>query len=218
MTNPEAIRQAVTAGSLRYVESQIRQALEEGTPAETILSDCLLSGMRDAGNRYRDNDVYIPQILSSARCMRAGVELLRPHLQQGYWVQGKVILGTVAGDLHDIGKNLVGIMIESTGVEVVDLGVDVPAKQFVRALYDHPDASVVCLSCLLTTCRSNLTATMQLLRKAQKNRPFRIVIGGGAVNRQFADSEGADAYTEDAVEAAEAVKQLILRERGGGQP
>ena len=147
MSKLEEIRAAVEAGRLRYVEELIRQALDEGTSPSQILEQAMVPAMRSAGAHYKNNESDIPHILAAARCMRKGLDVLEPYIKgQDNRIIGKVILGTVEGDLHDVGKNLVAIMFRSAGFQVIDLGVDVSEKQFLKAVKEHPDVSIVCLS------------------------------------------------------------------------
>ena len=212
MSKLEEIRSVVEAGRLRYVEDLIHQALGEGyTPAQ-ILEQAMVPAMRSAGEHYKSNESDIPKILAAARCMRRGLDVREPYIEkdQGSHVIGKVILGTVEGDLHDVGKNLVAIMFRSAGFQVIDLGVDVSEKQFLKAVRENPDVSIVCLSSLLTTSMGAMRQVVRTLREAKDTRLLRIMVGGGSVTKEFAEEIGADAYSETAVEAAELAKTFLI--------
>ena len=212
MSKLEEIRSVVEAGRLRYVEDLIHQALGEGyTPAQ-ILEQAMVPAMRSAGEHYKSNESDIPKILAAARWMRRGLDVLEPYIEkdQGSHVIGKVILGTVEGDLHDVGKNLVAIMFRSAGFQAIDLGVDVSEKQFLKAVRENPDVSIVCLSSLLTTSMGAMRQVVRTLREAKDTRLLRIMVGGGSVTKEFAEEIGADAYSETAVEAGELAKTFLI--------
>jgi len=207
----EEIQAAVEAGQPRYTESLVKQALAEGMRPVDILEKAMLTAMRNAGLRYKQNESSIPQILTSARCMQRGMDVLKPYLErQNYGSLGKVILGTVEGDLHEIGKNMVAIMLRSAGFKVIDLGVDVSEKKFVQAVKDNPDCSIVCISCLLSTSMGGMRSAVRSLREARDISPVRIMVGGSPITQAFADAIGADAYTDNAVDAAEVAKGFML--------
>ena len=207
----EEIQAAVEAGRPRYVENLIQQALEKGVPAKQILEEAMVPAMRSAGEYYRNNESDIPRILAAARSMRKGLDILEPCLEnQAAHHLGKVILGTVEGDLHDVGKNLVAIMFRSAGFQVIDLGVDVTEKQFLKAVKDNPDVSIVCLSSLLTTSMGEMRQVVRTLREAKDVPRLKIMVGGGSVTQEFADEIGADAYTATAVDAAEKAKTFVI--------
>ena len=207
----ETIQEAVANGRPKDVERQIRQALEQGLPAEQILEEALIPAMREAGEHYRNNECDIPRILSAARSMRKGLQILEPFLEKsGETNRGTIVLGTVEGDLHDVGKNLVAIMFRSAGFKVIDLGVDVSEKQFLKAVRENPEVKLVCSSSLLTTSMPEMRQVVRSLRNAKDLPPLKIMVGGGSVNQQFAEEIGADAYTETAVDAAEWAKSFVL--------
>ena len=212
MSKLEELREAVETGRLRYVDGLVHQALEEGHSPGEILEQAMVPAMRAAGENYKHNESDIPRILAAARCVRQGLEILEPYMDdtQGIPAIGKVILGTVEGDLHDVGKNLVAIMFRSAGFQVVDLGVDVSEKQFLRAVRENPDASIVCLSSLLTTSMGAMRQAVRTLREAKGTHLLKIMVGGGSVTREFAEEIGADAYSETAVEAAELAKTFLI--------
>lgn len=211
MSKLEEIRAVVEAGRLRYVEELIRQALADGCSPSQILEQAMVPAMRSAGEHYKNNESDIPKILAAARCMRMGLDVLEPYIEnQDKHILGKVILGTVEGDLHDVGKNLVAIMFRSAGFQVIDLGVDVSEKQFLRAVKENPDVSIVCLSSLLTTSMGAMRQVVRALRETKDRQMLKIMVGGGSVTREFADEIGADAYSETAVEAAELAKTFLI--------
>ena len=211
MSKLEELREAVETGRLRYVDGLVRQALEEGCSPSEILEQAMVPAMRGAGENYKNNEWDIPRILAAARCVRQGLEVLAPYMEaQDPPFIGKVILGTVEGDLHDVGKNLVAIMFRSAGFQVVDLGVDVSEKQFLQAVRENPDASIVCLSSLLTTSMGAMRQAVRTLKGEKGNPLLKIMVGGGSVTREFAEEIGADAYSETAVEAAELAKTFLI--------
>ena len=211
MSKLEELREAVETGRLRYVDGLVRQALEEGCSPSEILEQAMVPAMRGAGENYKNNEWDIPRILAAARCVRQGLEVLAPYMEaQDPPFIVKVILGTVEGDLHDVGKNLVAIMFRSAGFQVVDLGVDVSEKQFLQAVRENPDASIVCLSSLLTTSMGAMRQAVRTLKGEKGNPLLKIMVGGGSVTREFAEEIGADAYSETAVEAAELAKTFLI--------
>ena len=211
MSTLEEIRAVVEDGRLRYVEDLIRRALAEGFSPSQILEQAMVPAMRSAGEHYKHNESDIPKILAAARCMRRGLDVLEPYIEnQDRHVLGKVILGTVEGDLHDVGKNLVAIMFRSAGFQVIDLGVDVSEKQFLKAVKENPDVSIVCLSSLLTTSMGAMRQVVRALRENKDPRVLKIMVGGGSVTKEFAEEIGADAYSETAVEAAELAKTFLI--------
>ena len=166
--------------------------------------------MDKVGAQFKEGVIFVPEMLMSARAMKKGVEVLRPYLVTGaVGTAGKAVIGTVAGDLHDIGKNLVAMMLESVGFEVIDLGVDVSREKFARAIEKNPDISLVCCSALLTTTLQALRDTVAYLNRASFRRNIKIMVGGAPVTQALADEIGADAYTEDAAECARRAVELV---------
>lgn len=203
------IAEAMEAGFPRNVEKLVCEAVEAGVSPRTILEEGLIPAMQKIGSLYKDEEIYIIKILSSARAMQKGMKVLRPYLEKDSGFScGKAIIGTAEGDLHDMGKNLVALMFETAGFEVVDLGVDVTVKKFVKAVEDNPDAILVCVSALLTTSMENMKQIVETLNKYKKQYHFKIMVGGGPVTKEFANRIGADAYTADAYEAATAAKEI----------
>ncbi len=203
------IAEAMEEGFPRNVERLVREAVEDGVAPKTILQEALIPEMQKIGSLYKDEELYIIKILSSARAMQSGMKVLRPYLEKDKGFScGKAIIGTAEGDLHDMGKNLVALMFETEGFEVIDLGVDVTVKKFVRAVEENPDAVLVCVSFLLTTSMENMKHIVETLNKYKKQYHFKIMVGGGPITEEFARKIGADAYTEYAYEAAQAAKEI----------
>ena len=191
------------AGKSKIVKTLVQQAIDEGIPAHQILNDGLLSGMAIVGEKFKNNEVFIPEILVSARAMNAGVALLKPLLvANGVKATGRVCIGTVQGDLHDIGKNLVKLMLESKGLEVIDLGTDVSPETFVKTAAEQ-NCQVICCSALLTTTMGVMGDVVKAAEAAGIRDKVKIMIGGAPVNQEFCDRIGADAYTLDATSASE---------------
>ncbi len=209
MADMQAISTAVKDGRKKIVEKLVTEALEEGVSAETILNKGLVVGMTELGELFKNGEVYVPEVLVAARAMKAGTALLKPLLQAAN-VQslGTVAIGTVEGDLHDIGKNLVSMMVESAGFEVSDLGVDVPAEKFVEAIKANPDCRVVGVSALLTTTMEAMRTTVQAIIDAGLQSQVKIMVGGAPITPEFAAEIGADAYTPDAGSAATKAVEL----------
>ena len=169
----------------------------------------MIDAMGVVGERFKNNEIFVPEMLVAARAMKKGVEVLKPHLASGSaGAAGKVIIGTVAGDLHDIGKNLVAMMIESAGFEVIDLGVDVSSDKFIEAVRSNPDTKIVACSALLTTTMPALRDTVAALNAADFRSKIKVMVGGAPITQEFADEIGADAYTPDAASAAAKAKEL----------
>lgn len=188
-------------GKKKDVEELVTKAIDEGLTPKQILEDGLLAGMNVIGERFKNNQAYVPEVLVAARAMNAGIALLKPLLvSSGVKPIGTIILGTVEGDLHDIGKNLVKIMMEGKGINVVDLGVDVPADRFIEAAIEH-DAKLICASSLLTTTMMRMSEIVEKTKQA--NISAKIMVGGAPVNEEFAKSIGADMYKDDAASAAD---------------
>lgn len=206
----EQIQAAIENGYPKDTQKFIAQALKEHLPAERILEEAMLPAMKRTGDIYRNSDASIPRILASARSMQKGLEILQPYLQNScHSYLATVILGTVEGDLHDMGKNLVAIMFRSVGFKVIDLGVDVSERQFLKAVKDHPEVSLVCISSLLTTTMSEMKKIVKSLRQADPEHRLKIMVGGGPITQNFADAIGADGYTDNAVDAAELAKTFV---------
>ena len=199
----------VVRGKAKLVGAAVQEALDNGADPNELLAS-MISAMDEVGEKFKNNEIFVPEMLVSARAMKKGVDVLKPHLASGAaGALGKVIIGTVAGDLHDIGKNLVAMMIESAGFEVNDLGVDVPKEKFVEALEAAPDTKIVCCSALLTTTMPAMRETVELLNSHPLRSKFKIMVGGAPITQEFANEIGADAYTEDAASCAQTAKALV---------
>ena len=203
------IAASLLTGDDKKIVEQVTQAIEEKVPTTEILDDGLIAGMNVVGQKFRNDEMYLPEVLLSARAMTAGVTLLKPLLiAEEVPSRGKVILGSVKGDLHDIGKNLVGIMLEGAGFEVTDLGIDVPPEKFVEAAVEE-DASVIGVSSLLTTTMSNMKGVVDLLGERGLSGKVKVLVGGAPLTDEFAQSIGADGYGYDAANAVEKVVALM---------
>jgi 5-methyltetrahydrofolate--homocysteine methyltransferase len=200
----------ILEGDNEGVQEKINQALADAIDPEIILNQGMIAAMQEVGRRFEEGVYFIPDMLIAARAMQAGLTLLRPSLiLADVKPLGKVVIGTVRGDLHDIGKNLVSMMLEGAGFEVVDLGVDVPTEKFVAATLEHkPD--LVGISALLTTTMVNMKATIEALRAANLDGRVKLVVGGAPVTEGFAQKIGADGYASDAGKAVALAKSLIL--------
>ena len=203
MAGIQEIAAAVENGKVKLIEGLVQEALDAGLDANVILNEGMIDVMSIVGAKFQANEIFVPEMLVAAKTMKKGVEILRPHLTgDSVGKNGKYIIGTVAGDLHDIGKNLVALMIESAGFEIVDLGVDVPAEKFVEAIKANPDCRVVGGSALLTTTMEALKGTVRAIIDAGCKDQVKIMVGGAPITQEFADEIGADAYTPDAGSAA----------------
>lgn len=204
----QEISQQLQRGKLRDVKALVQRAIDEGVPAEQILNEGLLSGMAVVGERFKNMEIFVPEVLVSARAMNQGAALLKPLLASAdVRPTGKVCIGTVRGDLHDIGKNLVKMMMESKGLEVVDLGVDVDPDAYVKAAVEQ-NCQVICCSALLTTTMEVMSEVVEKVRQAGIRDKVKIMVGGAPVTEEFCRQIGADCYTPDATTAAEAAVAL----------
>lgn len=197
------------AGKARDVKALVQQAIDEGIPAHEILEKGLVAGMNVIGEKFKNNEVFVPEVLVAARAMNAGVTILKPYLvDAGVESKGTAVIGTVKGDLHDIGKNLVKMMLEGKGINVVDLGVDVSAEQFVQAAVDN-NADLICCSALLTTTMGEMKSVVELAEEKGLRDQVKIMIGGAPITQSFCDSIGADCYTADAASCADAAIKFL---------
>ena len=203
------IGEALEKGKRKLVVQYVQQALEEGVAPQTILTEGLLPGMDRVGVKFRDNEIFVPEVLVAARAMSAGTDLLKPLLagEEGSSL-GTAVIGTVKGDLHDIGKNLVKMMIEGKGINVIDLGVDVEPQAFVQAAIDN-NAKLICCSSLLTTTMPAMGDVVKAAEAAGIRGNVKIMVGGAPVTQEFSDSIGADCYTADAASAAMAAAEYL---------
>lgn len=203
-----ALARHLEGGDDRAAAEVTKRAVAAGIPARDVLS-ALLAGMAVVGERFRDHEIFLPDVLLAARAMKAAMAVLEPRLVRGDLpMQGKVVLGTVAGDLHDVGKNLVGIMLHGAGFEVIDLGIDVSAERFVDAAVEH-EATVIGLSALLTTTMVNMRGVIEEIHVRGLAGAVRTVVGGAPVSEAFAREIGADAYGFDAMSAVQRVRSLL---------
>lgn len=208
MSQIQTVADAVAAGKAKLVPGLVQEALDAGCNASELLN-AMIDAMGLVGERFKNDEIFVPEMLIAAKAMKKGVEVLKPHLAgDGGAVCGKMIIGTVAGDLHDIGKNLVAMMIESAGFEVIDLGVDVSVSKFMDAIAENPDVKIVGLSALLTTTMPALKDTVAALNEADFRKNIKVMVGGAPITQEFADEIGADAYTPDAASAAQKAKEL----------
>ncbi|MDR1422756.1 MAG: corrinoid protein [Coriobacteriales bacterium] len=204
------ISAAVQAGKKKDVEALVQQAISEGVSAQDILNGGLLAAMDIIGPKFKNNEIFVPEVLVAARAMNAGTVLLKPLLASaGTEPLGKAVIGTVKGDMHDIGKNLVKMMIEGKGIDVEDLGVDVAPEAFVEYVQAHEDVNLVALSALLTTTLPALEDTVKAIHDAGLSGRVKIIIGGAPVTQELADQIGADGYSADAGSAAAKAAQLV---------
>lgn len=198
------ISEFVQKGRAKNVKELVSQALENGVTAKEILNSGLIAGMMAIGEKFKKNEVYVPEVLISARAMNMGVSILKPYLtQEGVEPVGKAVICTVKGDLHDIGKNLVKMMLEGVGIECIDLGTDVSAETVVNAVKEN-NVQIVALSSLLTTTMEYHKDVIDALAEAGLRDKVKVMVGGAPVNEEFAKQVGADAYAEDAATAADA--------------
>lgn len=205
----EEISMYLQQGRARNVKKLVEQALEEGLSPQNILEEGLMSGMNIIGQKFKDNEVFVPEVLVAARAMNMGMDTLKPYLmQENTKPAGKVVIGTVKGDLHDIGKNLVKLMLESKGFEVIDAGVDVSAEQFVEKAVEN-DADIISCSALLTTTMLEMRRVVELATERGIRNRVKIMIGGAPVTQKYCAEIDADAYTSDAVSAAEMALELM---------
>jgi 5-methyltetrahydrofolate--homocysteine methyltransferase len=206
MADFKGIAEALIAGDAGKVKDLVKGAVDEGVGPQQVLDEGLISGMEVVGVRFKNCEIYVPEVLVSARAMSAGMEIIEPLLAKaGVKARGVFVVGTVKGDLHDIGKNLVAMMLKGAGWKVVDLGVDIDADKFVQAAMDE-DADVIGLSALLTTTMVNMKSVIELAKN--KDCKAKIVVGGAPLTQSYADEIGADGYAPDAATATEIVNKL----------
>ena len=198
-------------GKAKDVKALVQQALDEGIDPKEILNDGLLSGMMVIGGKFKNNEVFVPEVLVAARAMNAGLTILEPKLVEiGNKPSGKAVIGTVQGDLHDIGKNLVVMMLKGAGFETYDLGVDVDSATFLEKA-EEVDADVICMSALLTTTMPKMQENIDYLIEKGVRDKYIVMIGGAPINESFAKQIGADYYTTDAASAAEVAKEALAK-------
>ncbi len=206
----QTISEVLQKGNAKLVGEKTQEALDQGLAPAEILNDGLLAGMSVIGKKFKNNEVYVPEVLIAARAMHAGLNVLQPKLvESGTKPVGTVVLGTVKGDVHDIGKNLVGMMMVGAGLEVIDVGIDVSKEKFVEAVQTYKP-KILALSALLTTTMPELKTVIEAVAEAGLRDQVKIMVGGAPVNAEFAKEIGADGYTPDAGSAAELAKQFAL--------
>ncbi len=204
----QEISENLQRGKAKIVKELVTKALEDGCPASEILNQGMLAGMNIIGEKFKNNEVYVPEVLVAARAMNQGMQILKPALiEDGVSATGKVCIGTVQGDLHDIGKNLVKMMMEGKGLEVIDLGTDVAPETFVKTAIDE-GCQVICLSALLTTTMGVMADVVKAVEAAGIRDQVKIMIGGAPITEAYCREIGADRYTSDAASAADAAVEL----------
>lgn len=209
MSTLQAISDNLMKGQADQVKQMVRQAIEEGIPPVQILNDSLIKGMMALGERFKKGEVFLPEVLFAARAMKGAMEVLEPVLVgQKATSAGRVVLGTVKGDIHDIGKNLVGVMLKGGGFEVIDIGVDAPPDKFIKAIKEH-SPQVVGLSVVLGTCLGAMRDTVAAIATAGFNPRVKTMVGGPIVTPSFAAEIGADGYAPDAASAVDEAKDLV---------
>ena len=195
-------------GKAKIVKELVQQAIDQGIPVQQILDEGLLAGMSVIGEKFKNNEVFVPEVLVAARAMNMGAALLKPLMKEaGVEAVGKVCIGTVKGDLHDIGKNLVKMMMEGKGLEVIDLGTDVPPETYVQTAIDQ-GCQIICCSALLTTTMGMMEEVVKKTEEAGIHDKVKIMVGGAPVTQTFCDQIGADCYTADAASAADAAVSI----------
>ena len=211
MGNPQdLIYAAILEGDENAVSEQVEKAIGLGIPAGVILNETLIPAMAEVGELFEKGEYFVPEMLVAARAMKAGLSILKPLLVESKNdTHGKIAIGTVKGDLHDIGKNLVAIMLEGAGFEVIDLGVDVPAEKFIQVIEDeHVD--IIAMSALLTTTMVNIEKTMQMIREKGIRDQVKIMVGGAPLSKEYAEGIGADGFAADASQAAKTAAILMV--------
>ena len=209
MNELQELASSLERGQAPKVAALTQQLLDGGVSPQTILNDGLIAGMAVVGEKMRIGEMYLPEVLQSASAMKGSLKILRPHLtREGAKSRGVILMGTVKGDMHDIGKNLVGIMLQGGGFDIIDLGLNVPPQKFIDAISAHKPA-ILGLSAMLTTTMLNMRTTIDAIAAAGLRTNVKIIIGGAPVSQKFADEIGADAYARDAVLAVDKIKELL---------
>ena len=209
----EEISEKLQKGRIKEVKALVQQALDEGMDPKAILNDGLLAGMAVIGGRFKRGEIYVPDVMISARAMSTSLTILEPRLvEAGNEAVGKVVIGTVKGDLHDIGKNLTAMMFKGVGFEVYDLGVDVSAETFIEKA-EETGSDIIAMSALLSTTMPNMKEVIDLLEEKGLRDKYIVMIGGAPLTDEFAEEIGADYYTPDAATAAEVAKKCVLEKR-----
>jgi 5-methyltetrahydrofolate--homocysteine methyltransferase len=210
MSKLDQAAESLMKGKANDVKALVEQMLNEGENPGKILNEGLLKGMSVIGERFKKNEVYVPEVLIAARAMKAGMQILQPKLTSaGVKPIGIAVIGTVKGDLHDIGKNLVGMMLEGAGFKVVDIGIDAEPQKFIDAAATN-NASIIGVSALLTTTMTNMKAVVDTLKASKLAGKVKIMIGGAPVTQAFCDEIGANGYAPDAASAADLAKKIVV--------
>lgn len=211
----QELAQAIIDGQRKVAIELTNKLIDSGVAPGTVLEKGLIAGMNVVGVRFKGGEYFVPEVLVSARAMKSCMEILKPLLAHGHAEsRGTVVLGTVSGDLHDIGKNLVSMMAEGAGLRVIDLGVDVTAEKFVQAAKEH-DADVIAMSALLTTTMIYIPKVLDALVEDSLREKVKVIVGGAPVTKEWADSIGADGYAPDAASAVDVLLELVRRRRAG---
>jgi methanogenic corrinoid protein MtbC1 len=209
MSKLQEVSKAVEEGKLKQIEAIVGDVLKDDIKATEIL-DVMIDAMGVVGEKFRTSEIFVPEMLMSAHTMKKAVEVIQPMLVESAATSlGTCVIGTITGDLHDIGKNLVALMIESAGFNVVDLGVDVPVEKFIEAINSHDDCNIVALSCLLTTTMPALSKSVEGIIAAGLKEKVKIIVGGAPITAEYAKEIGADGTAEDAASAAELAKNMV---------
>jgi corrinoid protein of di/trimethylamine methyltransferase len=210
MSMIDEIASAIETGKAKAIAELVLQAINAGEEPMDILNRGMIDAMSVVGERFSRGEAFVPEMLISARTMKKGVEALKPYLSKDETgAFGKVVIGTVTGDMHDIGKNLVALMIESAGFEIIDLGIDVPGDKFIQTVRENDDVRIVALSTLLTTTMPAMKSIVASLNELENRNSFHIMVGGSPITQEFADAIGADAYSADAASAASVAKSFV---------
>lgn len=209
MAGIQEVYDLVVAGKAKVIGDAVQAAVDAGCDPTEVLNKGMIAAMDEVGAKFKAGEIFVPEMLVAARAMKKGVDVLKKSLATGVaGAAGKVVIGTVAGDLHDIGKNLVAMMLESAGFEVIDLGVDVAKEKFIETVEQNPDTKIVCCSALLTTTMPALKDAVTALNGAAFRKNIKVMVGGAPITQAFADEIGADAYTEDAASCAQRAKEI----------
>ena len=208
MSMTSEISELLQQGRAKLVKQKVAEALDSGLTAKEILEGGLLAGMGEVGEKFKNNEVFVPEVLVAARAMNAGIDVLKPLLaDSGVESKGTAVIGTVKGDLHDIGKNLVKLMMEGKGLRVIDLGVDVSPENYIDTAV-RENADIICCSALLTTTMTEMKNVVELLEEKGLHDKIKVMIGGEPVTQYFCETIGADCFTADAASAADAAVEL----------
>ena len=205
----ETIREMVVGGKFNDIEEEVQRAVDSGTDLNLLINDALISAMDIVGKRFADGDIYVPEMLVSAKTMKQGLDIIKPLLTAGEAEhRGTIVMGTVKGDLHDIGKNLVIMMMEGAGFRIIDLGVDVKIEDLIDTVKKE-EADVLGLSALLTTTMPEMQKVIEALEEAGLRNQLKVIVGGAPIDQGFADKIGADGFGADAVEAVQLVREIV---------